>query len=152
MRRKLFTLLASVIATVIAMVGFSATSAQAASPHYVSGPSASVSSNSLTVTFKAAGLANLGGTADFTLTGTVTATAQCFTKSGNPVNGVPKTDTTNVNASDSFPIRNGQTTGKFVVSPLTTLKCTGSQVARVLSVSYDLVLFNVYLGSTHLVG
>ena len=148
MHKKIIILLAAFIA----IVGFTAPSAYAANPHYVQGPSVSVSGNSLVVSFKAAGLGDLGGTADFTLTGTVTATAQCFTRSGNPVQGVPKTDVTNVDATGSFPIRNGQTTGSFTVSPLTTLTCTGNQQVRILSVSYDLTLSNVYLGDTHLVG
>jgi len=149
--RKNFRFLASVIAALLTIIGLTATSAQAVSPHYVSGPSATVSGNSLIVSFKAAGLGSLGvTTADFTLTGTVTATAQCFTKSGNPVNGVPKTDTTDVNATGSFPIRNGQTTGSFTISPLSKLTCTGNQVVRIISVSYDLTLSNIYLGDTHL--
>lgn len=76
---------------------------------------------------------------------------QCFTKSGNAVNGVPKTDTTNVSATETFPIRNGQVTGAFKVEPLSSLKCTGKQVVKIVSLSYDLHLTNEYLGDTHLV-
>ncbi|MEO5608770.1 MAG: hypothetical protein ABIQ61_08280 [Ornithinibacter sp.] len=145
--RKIFVVLIGLM-----LAAFTATSAQAASPHYVKGPSVTVSGNSLVVSFKAAGLGSTVDTADFTLTGTVTATAQCYTRSGNPVNGVPKTDTTNVEATGTFDVRNGQTTGSFTVSPVSSLKCTGNQSVRILSVSYDLTLDNVYLGSTHLVG
>jgi hypothetical protein len=139
MHKKLVTLLASVVAALFVIVGLSATTAQAASPHYVQGPSVSTSGNTLTVSWKAAGLGNTA-TANFTLTGTVTAMAQCYTKSGNPVNGVPKSDTTMVNASGTFDVRNGQVTGSLAVSPLTTLTCTGSQRVRILSVTYDLYL------------
>jgi hypothetical protein len=117
--------------------------AWANSPQYNKGPSATVTGNSLVVSFKATGLGNSGFTqADFGLTGTVTATSQCFTKSGNPVNGVPKTETTNVGASATFPIHNGSVTGSFTISPLSTLTCTGNQHVVIQSVSWDLFLSN----------
>lgn len=75
--RKSHTIFAPAAVAALAVIGLTATSAQAVSPHYVSGPSVSVAGNSLTVSFKAAGLGNLGVTqADFTLTGTIEATAQ----------------------------------------------------------------------------
>ncbi|QGF24289.1 hypothetical protein [Raineyella fluvialis] len=150
MSKKFIKLLTSLFVALVATLSFSATAAYADSPHYVKGPTATVSGNSLVVAWKAAGLGN-AQYADFTLTGTVTATAQCFTKSGNPVNGVPKSDTTSVNASGTFPVRNGQVTGSFTVSPLTTLKCTGNQQVRILSVSYDLYLNGAGLPQVHLV-
>lgn len=126
--------------------------AAAASPHYIKGPTVSVDSNSLTVSWKAAGLGNAITSVEFTLTGTVTVTEQCYTKSGNPVNGVPKTATLGVAASDDFPVRNGQVTGTMSVSPLSTLDCTGSQRPRILSVDYDLYLNGDSLPEVHLVG
>jgi len=124
----------------------------AASPHYVVGPNVTISNNTLTVSWKAAGLGNTAESVDFSLTGTVTVTAQCFTRSGNPVQGVPKTDTTNVNASGTFDVRNGSVTGSLSVSPLSTLTCTGSQQVRILSASYDLVLNGDGLPPTPLSG
>ena len=62
-----------------------APAAIAASPHYIRGPDATVSGNSLTVSWKAAGLGNTTESVDFNLAGTVNVTSQCFTKSGNPV-------------------------------------------------------------------
>lgn len=152
MSTKFVKLLLSMVVALVAAVGLSTTAAFAASPHYITGPTATVSGNSLVVTWKAAGLGNTVTSVDFSLTGTVTATAQCFTKSGNPVNGVPKTDTTTVNTTGSFPVRNGQTTGSLSVSPLTTLTCTGSQKVHILSVSYDLYLAGDSLPTVHLVG
>ncbi len=125
--------------------------AVADSPHYVKAPSATVQGNSLVVSWKAAGLGNQA-TVDFTLTGTVTATSQCFTKSGNPVNGVPKSDTTNVNTTQTFPVRNGQVTGSFTVSPLSKLTCTGNQHVVILSVDFDLTLTGAGLPPVHLTG
>ena len=114
--------------------------ALADSPHYVRGPTATVEGNSLTVSWKAAGLGNTVESADFSLTGTTTVTSQCFTRSGNPVNGVPKRETNNVNVQGTFPVRNGSVTGSLTVSPLSTLTCTGNQQVRILNVDFDLVL------------
>lgn len=150
MRRKLITLIASLFAALVVTAGVSAPAALADSPHYVKGPTATVQDNSLVVSWKAAGLGNTVTSADFALTGTVTTTSQCFTKSGNPVNGVPKSETTNVNLTGTFPVRNGQTTGSFTISPLSTLTCTGNQHVVILSVSFDLTLTGNDLPPVHL--
>jgi hypothetical protein len=124
--------------------------AQADSPHYIKGPTATAEGNSLVVSWKAAGLGNTVTSVDFHLTGTVTTTAQCFTKSGNPVNGVPKTETNNVNATGTFPVRNGQVTGSITISPLSTLTCTGNQHVVILSAAFDLTLTGNDLPPVHL--
>src|SRR5262249_38119312 len=98
-----------------------------AAEHYVVGPNVTVKDNSLTVSWKAAGLGNTVTSADFSLTGTANVTSQCFTKSGNPVQGVPKSEKVDVNVTGTFPVRNGQVTGSLTVSPLSTLTCTGNQ-------------------------
>ena len=117
-----------------------ASTAVAASPHYIRGPDATVSGNSLTVSWKAAGLGNTTESVDFSLTGTADVTSQCFTKSGNPVNGVPKSEQVDVDVTGTFPVRNGQVTGSLTVEPLSTLTCTGNQQVRILDVSFDLTL------------
>ena len=140
------------VAALVAAFALTTAVAVADSPHYVKGPSATVQGNSLVVSWKAAGLGNTVTSADFALSGTVTATAQCFTKSGNPVNGVPKSDTTQVNATGTFPVSNGQTTGSFTISPLSSLTCTGSQHVVILSASFDLTLTGDSLPPVHLTG
>ncbi len=151
MRRKLITLVASLFAA-LTMLAVWASPAAADSPHYVKGPTATVEGNSLVVSWKAAGLGNTVTSVDFTLTGTVTTTSQCFTKSGNPVNGVPKSETTDVNATGTFDVRNGQTTGSLTVSPLSTLECTGNQHVVILSATFDLTLTGNDLPPVHLTG
>jgi hypothetical protein len=140
------------VAGVVALGALVFAPAAVAAEHYVTGPTATVQGNTLTVSWKAAGLGNTVSSVNFTLTGTVTTSSQCFTRSGNPVQGVPKKETTNVNASGTFPVRNGQTTGSLSVSPLSTLTCTGSQQVRILSVSFDLFLNGDNLPETHLTG
>ena len=139
MLRKLITLTASLFAALVVAAG-AAAPALADSPHYIKGPTATLQDNSLTVSWKAAGLGNTVTSADFELKGTVTTTSQCFTKSGNPVNGVPKTETANVDVTGTFPVRNGQTTGSLTVSPLSTLTCTGNQHVVILSAAFNLTL------------
>ncbi|HET7067342.1 MAG TPA: hypothetical protein VFI21_07050 [Nocardioides sp.] len=152
MHKNLFALLASLLATLVVAGGAMSSPALADSPHYVQGPTATVSGNSLTVSWKAAGLGNTVTSVDFALTGTINTTSQCFTKSGNPVNGVPKSETINVNATGTFPVRNGQTTGSLTVSPISTLQCTGNQHVVILSASFDLTLTGDDLPPVHITG
>ena len=140
------------IAALIAVFALTTAVATADSPHYIKGPTAAVSGNSLTVSWKAAGLGNTVTSVDFALTGTANVTSQCFTKSGNPVNGVPKSETVDVNVTGTFPVRNGQTTGSLTVSPLSTLQCTGNQEVRILAVSFDLTLTGNDLPPVHVTG
>ena len=129
-----------VLIGVLAVAAMAVPAALADSPHYIKGPSVSISGNSLTVSFKAAGLGNTTTSADFSLEGTADVTSQCFTKTGNPVNGVPKHETVNVDLTQKFAVRNGSVTGAITVSPLSTLTCTGNQHVVIQDVSYDLIL------------
>jgi hypothetical protein len=141
-----------VLAAVFATAALAVPAALADSPHYVKGPTATVSGNSLVVSWKAAGLGNTVTSVDFNLSGTVTTESQCFTKSGNPVNGVPKSETIDVNATGTFPVRNGQVTGSLTISPISTLECTGNQHVVILSASFDLTLTGNDLPPVHLTG
>jgi len=145
--RRILLVLAAMLATAAV-----AAPAAFAAEHYNVGPTATVQGNSLTVSWKAVGLGNTVETADFSLTGTINVSSQCFTRSGNPVQGVPKKETIDVNASGTFDVRNGQTTGSLTVTPLSTLTCTGNQQVRILSVSFDLFLNGNNLPEVHLTG
>jgi hypothetical protein len=142
----------SIVTSAFAIAALAFAPAAFAGPHYVTGPTSTVQGNTFTVSWKAAGLGNTTDTVDFTLTGTINVTSQCFTRSGNPVNGVPKQETNNVNATGTFDVRNGQTTGSFTITPLSTLTCTGSQRVRILDVSFDLFLNGDDLPEVHLTG
>ena len=131
--RRILILAGLVVAAV------AASAAIAVSPHFIGTPSASVSGNSLVVGFKAAGLGNVP-TANFTLSGTVNVFSRCYNRGGNKPQADNKQETINVSQSEDFPVRNGQTTGSFTVTPLSTLSCPGNQVVRIESVSYDLDL------------
>jgi hypothetical protein len=128
-----------VLAGLVSLLVFSSV-AVAASPHFIGTPTASVSGNSLTVSFKAAGLGNATG-ATFTLTGTVQVYSRCYNHGGNKPQADNKQETLNVDQTETFPVRNGQTTGTFTVTPRSTLTCPGNQIVVIESVEYsDLVL------------
>jgi hypothetical protein len=142
----------TLLVAAFALAALAVAPAAFAAPHYVRGPTAVVEGNSLTVSWKAAGLGNTVESVDFALTGTANVTSQCFTRSGNPVQGVPKSEQVDVNVSDDFPVRNGSVTGSLTVSPLSTLTCTGSQQVRILDVSFDLTLTGDDLPPVNLMG
>ena len=129
----------SVALAVFLAIGLTAGVALADSPHFIGTPSGTVSGNTLTVNFKAAGLGT-GDYADFTLTGTVNVFSRCYNKGGNKPQADNKQETINVNQAGTFPVRGGQTTGSFTVTPLSTLTCPGNQVVVIESVSFDLLL------------
>jgi hypothetical protein len=131
--RRIIVLTGVLVAAVLASVAF------AASPHFIGTPSASISGNSLVVSFKAAGLGNVP-TADFTLTGTVDIFSRCYNRGGNKPQADNKQETISVNQAGTFPVRNGQTTGGFEVTPLSTLTCPGNQVVKIESAAWDLNL------------
>jgi hypothetical protein len=127
---------------VLASLGFAAVSvspALATSPHFIGTPTATVSGNSLVINFKAAGLGNVG-TAVWNLDGTVTVSSRCYTKSGNKPQAANKQESIPVDQTTTTAVNNGQTTGGFTVTPLSTLACPGGQHVVIESVSYDLTL------------
>jgi hypothetical protein len=98
-----------------------------------------ISGNSLVISFKAAGLGN-SSTVDFTLSGDVNVNSRCYTKSQNKPQAANKQETITVNDTQSFDVRNGQTTGSFTVTPLSTLTCPPGQKAVIESITYNLTL------------
>jgi hypothetical protein len=134
-RRTLFSFIVA-----LAIVALTASTALAASPHYVQGPTVSVSTTALTISGKAAGLGNAADTADASLTGTVDVFSRCYNRGGNKPQADNKQETINVSQNQTFDVRNGQVTFSFTVSPLSTLTCPGNQVVVIESVSYDLFL------------
>jgi hypothetical protein len=133
MRKSSITLVALI--GVFVMLAFTAV-AGAASPHFIGTPKATVSANTLTVTFKAAGLGNAAG-ATFNLAGDVQVFSRCYNRGGNKPQADNKQETASVNQTKTFDVTNGQTTGTFTVSPLSTLTCPGNQVVVIESVDYS---------------
>jgi hypothetical protein len=123
------------------LMAFAATSVLGASQgaHYNSGPTVSVTGNTLSVDGKAAGLGNIGAV-DISLTGTVTVNSRCYTKSNNKPQAANKQENINVDQSGTFAARNGSVTFHFEVTPLSTLSCPPGQRVVVESATYNLNL------------
>ena len=140
------------IATAVFLaIGLMTQVASADNPHFIGTPKATVSGNSLTVTFKAAGLGT-GDYADFSLTGSVDVFSRCYNRGGNKPQADNKQETISVNQTQTFEVRNGQTTGSFTVTPLSTLDCPGNQIVVIESVSFDLTLTGPGGITAHLTG
>jgi len=131
--------------SLIAIVGAMVMVAQpvlADSPKWGQGksyPTATLSGDTLTVTFKATGLGT-GEYADFSLTGTLDVFSRCYNRGGNKPQADNKQETINVSESGTFPVRGGQTTGSFEVTAESTLTCPGNQIVVIESISYNLTL------------
>jgi hypothetical protein len=121
----------------LALVALITGSVSAASPHFIGTPSLSVNGSTITVTFKAAGLGNIEE-ASFTLSGDVTVSSRCYTKSGNKPQAANKQETFDVDAGGTFPVSNGQTTGSIsFTAPASTLECPKGQRVVIEGVSFD---------------
>lgn len=119
MRRLLFVLLGSLGAALSAIV-LAAGPAAADSPHFISEGTASISSTGAyhVANFKEAGLGNTVSTEAITLSATAMATYLCVNGGGNHPKATNKESvTTPITNTQSFPVRNGQTTGSISVGP-----------------------------------
>lgn len=122
------------------VLGLTATAAVADSPHFVQGPTTSVSVSGSTVnlnlSFKAAGLGSTLETATWHVDGTGTLFSRCYNKGGNKPQADNKQETVPISADFDTDVRNGQTTFSGTVASVTsTLTCPGNQVVKVESFS-----------------
>lgn len=117
----------------------------AASPHIVGTPRTTVSGNSVTVTASVAGLGNVSAV-ELSLVGELDVFSQCYNRGGKNPAADNKEETTTVDETGTFPVRNGRTNATFTISPVGTLQCPGNQVAIVESVSGTLDI--VYQGES----
>src|SRR5688572_11072364 len=124
-----------VFALACTVFALSAGSALAANAHFIGTPQATVSGNTLTVTASVAGLGNAQG-ATFTLSGDVTVSSRCYTKSGNKPQAANKQETIDVLETDTFPVRNGRTNVSFEITPLSTLSCPRGQMVVIEDVDF----------------
>ena len=137
MRRMLFAL-----AGFLVVVALAVPAALADSPHFLfANSSISSTTGALTVDFKEVGLGT--GTTSVTITLTVdsaTAVYQCFNNGGNhPKAGNKETVNTTLQASGTFPVRNGQTTASLSVGPPDQgdFACPSGQSLFLQSVTYS---------------
>jgi len=129
--------------TMIALVGFMATTVRAGSPHFISANATLTSDGEYCVSFKEAGLGNSPIT--YTLTATTEDfTFQCFTKKGNTPQGDPNgVSISNDSTSSTINPRNGQITSTVCLTPdQDGASCQGhGLVLRLIAASYTGVEF-----------
>jgi hypothetical protein len=120
----------------LAILGLTAQTAMATSPHFVSA-SAARSGDNLVVKWKEAGLGdNLN--IDYSATATATREDSCV-NGGNNIPSDPKKTTTvaQVKAEGTFSVKNGSVNGSLTLTPpATTLTCPKGQKATLISLSY----------------
>lgn len=125
--------------TLTLVLTVASTFAVSSGAHYNTGPDVTAGDNSLTVSGKAAGLGNIGSV-DISLTGSVTVSSRCYTKSNNKPQAANKQETLPVDQEGTFAARNGSVTFLFTVTPLSTLTCPPGQRVVIESATYDLTL------------
>jgi hypothetical protein len=148
MRRFAIALLLALLMLVLAV-----SAALAASPHFISEGTASISSSGAYVVtnFKEAGLGTTTTTEAITLSATASATYACINGGGNHPSATNKeTVTAPVSNTGSFAVRNGQTTGSLSVGPPGpgTFSCPSGQKLVLASVSYTNVVLTGLAGDT----
>jgi hypothetical protein len=143
-----------VVATSL-MIGLMATSALAASPHFVGDFTISKSlSTGLTVSGKAAGLGN-GPVEAFLTAESVSATYECVNKGGNVAPGQPLVQSGVTGPVQTITPRNGQITFTVTLPPPPTPSSAdtcpnGNWSVRLLSLTYSGVVLHVHQGTTDL--
>ena len=140
--RKFTALVASAFA--VAALAF-APAAFADSPHFIRASATIDSSGQLVCSFKEAGLGTTLTTATITCAADATAVYQCFNNGGkHPQAGNKETVGGPVSNTDTFPVRNGQTTGSITVSPPGPgdFSCPNGQTLFLQSVSYTNIVLS----------
>ncbi|SRR6266581_429581 len=118
--RRLLSLLVGPLAVGLSALVLAAGPASADSPHFISEGTASITSIGAyhVSNFKEAGLGNTAATEAITLSADATATYACVNGGGkHPKASNKQSVTSPVTNTESFPVRNGQTTGSISVGP-----------------------------------
>ena len=118
--------IASLFFIVCAALAVVASGALAGSPHFVTA-SASRTGNTLTATFKEAGLGN-----EPQVHVVLSATAECINGGSNHPKAVNKERLT---SGENFPVQNGKAEGTLSASPTPDLSCSPPMTIRFVNVS-----------------
>jgi hypothetical protein len=150
-RRMLFIF--ALPAMLLAMLVMGANAALAASPHFISEGTASITSTGAyhVSNFKEAGLGTTVSTESITLSADASATYACINGGGNHPSAANKTTVTApVSNTGSFPVRNGQTTGSISAGPPGpgSFSCPSGQKLVLAAVSYTNVVLTGLAGDT----
>jgi len=153
--RRLLSLIVGPLAVGLSALVFAAGPAAADSPHFISAGTASITNSGayLVSNFKEAGLGNTVATEAITLNATATATYVCINGGGNhPKASNKQSVTAPLTNTQSFPVRNGQTTGSISVGPPAAgpfqPPCSPPQTVQLAFVSYTNVSLTGLAGDT----
>jgi hypothetical protein len=153
--RRLVSLVLGPLAVGLSALMLAAGPAAADSPHFISEGTASITNSGayLVTNFKEAGLGNTATTEAITLSATATATYVCINGGGNHPKATNKQSvTTPLANTQSFPVRNGQTTGSLSVGPPAAgpfqPPCSPPQTVELAFVSYTNVVLTGLAGDT----
>jgi hypothetical protein len=135
-----------VVAALVASALAFAPAALADSPHFVTGPTTSVTANgntlNLNLAFKAAGLGNASAYANWELlNGSGTLFSRCYNNGGNKPQADNKQETVPITASFTTAVNHGNTTFNGTVTTVSsTLTCPGNQIVKIESFSASATL------------
>lgn len=131
---------AVVAVATLSVLGLFAQQALADSPHFVQGPTTSVTVSGneidLNLSFKAAGLGNATAYATWSLDGSGSLFSRCYNRGGNKPQADNKQETVPIDADFTTAVNHGNTTFSGTVETVTsTLTCPGNQVVVIESFS-----------------
>jgi hypothetical protein len=121
--------------------------------HFLYATSSIDGSGALVVDFKEAGLGNIDESVPISITGEAEATYQWYNHGGNKPMGQPFSSHETINVTLSFPVRNGQVTGTFIIAApgpteeFLTHPHADNWVAK-FTVSYTNIALTSYQGPT----
>jgi hypothetical protein len=121
--------------------------------HFLFATSTLNASGALVIDFKEAGLGNIDEGVPITVTGQASTTYQWFNHGGNKPQGVPFSSSTEINVTQTFPVRNGEVTGTITITPppppaaFLTQPHAANWVAT-LTVSYSNIALTSFQGTT----
>jgi hypothetical protein len=120
--------------------------------HFLSATSSLTANGSLVINFKEAGLGNVSAV-PISVTGDAAATFQWFNAGGNKPQGQPFSSSMTIDVTQTFPVRNGQTTGTISIAApsapqdFLTHPHAANWVAE-FSVSYTNIVLTSFQGAT----
>jgi hypothetical protein len=126
-------------AAVCATAALAVPAALADSPHFVQGPTTSVSVNGATadlnLSFKAAGLGNATAYVTWNLTASGTIFSRCYNHGGNKPQADNKQENVSINTTFDTAVNHGNTTFNGTAATVTsTLTCPGNQIVKIETV------------------
>ncbi len=149
MRRIAFVFISALAGLMVAATPALASAGGGGSPHFQFADNSVSGTGTLTSSFKEVGLGTGVSSVVITLNADATALYQCFNNGGNhPKAGNKETVQTHLQASGTFPVSNGNTTGSLSVGPPGPggFSCPSGQTLFLQSVTYSTTIVSDAFG------